>query len=176
MSTTGQEFNPEAAMAAFQQQVEAAMPHVKDLHNCAGTWDMEMSHFMCGPEPMQGKGVETVVMFGDFWLLAEVESEAMGQPFRGHCVTGYDMIKKKYVSVWVDTMAPYAMNFEGNLNAARDTMTLECTMPDPMMGGAMAHYVIVDRWTGPDTREWSMVQHSAMGEMKMMETKYRRRK
>lgn len=174
MSESVMQQDPEAAMAEFQKQVEAAMPHIKPLRENVGKWDMEMNHYMCGPEPTQAKGVETVSMFGDFWLVADVESEVMGQPFRGHCVTGYDMVRKKYVSTWVDTMAPYGMFFEGELKGG--VLTLECTMADPMMGGAEARYVIVDRWTGPDTREWSMVQHSAAGEMKMMDTKYSRRK
>ncbi len=174
MSETQTPFDPEAAMADFMKKVEGAMPHIEPLRKVVGVWEMEMTHFMCGPEPSHATGVETVTMLGGFWLLADVESEMMGQPFRGHCITGYDMVKKKYVSTWVDTMAPYAMQFEGEMNG--DVLTLECTMADPMMGGAQARYVIVDRWTGPDTREWSMTQHSAMGEMKMMETKYKRRK
>jgi hypothetical protein len=175
MSESAPPFDPEVAMANFQKQVEAAMPHCAHLKKAVGVWDMAMKMY-CGPEPSHSKGVETVTMLGEFWLLAGVESEAMGQPFRGHCVTGYDMVKKKFISMWVDTMAPYAMHFEGGLNAAGDTLTLECTMPDPMMGGAQARYVIVDRWTGPHTREFSMVQHSVMGEMRMMETQYTRRK
>ncbi len=174
MSDPTAPFDPEAAMADFQKQVEAAMPHVAPLRKVVGVWDVEMTHYMCGPEPWQSKGVETVRLFGDFWLVADVESDMMGQPFRGHCITGYDMVKKKYVSTWVDTMAPYAMQFEGEWKG--DTLTLECVTADPMMGGAETRYVSVDRWTGPDTREWSMVQHSAMGETKMMDSKYTRRK
>jgi hypothetical protein len=126
-----------------------------------------------GAPPTEQKGKETMTMLGEYWLLGEVESEMMGQPFKGHSIVGYDVMKEKYVMYWVDTMAPYGMFFEGTYDESTRTFTYECRMKDAYTG-LDAVYTIKDREQPDGTFAWEMTQKSSMGEMKMMEATYTR--
>ena len=46
-----------------------------------------------------------------------------GQEFQGRGLDGYDLDKKKFVSVWVDSMSTAPTFFEGDYDAATKTLT-----------------------------------------------------
>src|SRR5262245_59333625 len=61
---------------------------------------------------------------GGLWLISEFRGELFGQPFQGRGADGYDPEKKKYVSVWVDSMTTRPVLFEGTYDKEKKTMTM----------------------------------------------------
>ena len=94
------------------------------LKDLAGTWDATVESFAApGQPPMLAKGIETGTMVGGFWLVSDFKSEVMGQPFLGRSTLGYDPVKKKYVSTWIDSMTPSLSVGESDYDAATKTFT-----------------------------------------------------
>lgn len=61
---------------------------------------------------------------GGLWNIARFEGTIMGQPFSGIEILGFDPLKKKYVSVWVDSMTPLLVTTEGAYDADTKTLTM----------------------------------------------------
>ena len=84
------------------------------------------SRTMGGPnaEPMVSKGTETnTVMPGGLWVLSKFEGDFGGMPFEGRGQFGYDVLKKKYVGTWIDSMTPSVCVLDGSYDAKTKTMT-----------------------------------------------------
>jgi hypothetical protein len=92
----------------------------------------------------------------------------------GHLVAGFDPIKKKHVGVWVDSMAPVMMHFEGDYDAATKTVTLHTEYPNPLTG-QMEKFVLREVKTDANTRDWTMSMVMGDQEVPMMKSVYRRR-
>jgi hypothetical protein len=89
------------------------------LKKLEGNWDAVIKF---GTE--QSKGSSTSKMgLGGLWLLTEFKGDAGGAPFEGRGIDGYDLDKKKYVSVWADSMTSSLMTFEGTYDPKTKTMT-----------------------------------------------------
>jgi hypothetical protein len=61
---------------------------------------------------------------GGLWLVSDFRSEFFGQKFQGRGMDGYDPDKKKYVSVWVDSMSTRPMLLEGSYDKEKKLLTL----------------------------------------------------
>ena len=89
------------------------------LTSMVGTWDatmkMEGAEF---PGEMTAK-----LECGGLWLASDYKSEFGGVKFSGKGLDGYDTNKKKYVSVWVDSMSTSPMLLEGNIDGDKLVMT-----------------------------------------------------
>jgi hypothetical protein len=87
----------------------------------------------------------------------------MDKPFEGLNVTGYDNLKKKYVSVWLDNHSTGFITMEGAYDEAAKTTTYVGEYDDPLTGRAKMRNVLreitKDRYVfetyqvGPDGRE-----------------------
>src|SRR5439155_18730659 len=84
-------------------------PEHEHLKKMEGTWDAVIR---AGEGESKGTMVYKMEL-GGFWLVSDFKAEFGGQPFRGRGVDGYDPVKKKYVSSWVDSMSPMLLVFEG---------------------------------------------------------------
>jgi hypothetical protein len=84
---------------------------------------------------MESSGTATYEMvLGGRYLKEKVKSEWMGQPFEGEGCTGYDNLKKAYVSTWIDNMGTGIMISEGEWNPATKTYTWQGEYVDAMTG------------------------------------------
>ena len=91
------------------------------LKESEGTWDANMK--MADGSTMPG--VMTFKMeCGGLWLVSDYKSEVPGFKFHGKGMDGYDPFKKKYVSVWVDSVTTSPMTMEGTYDEATKTMTM----------------------------------------------------
>lgn len=73
----------------------------------------------------ESKGTNRIeTELGGLWSIRRFESTLMGQPFEGLEILGYDPLKEKFVSVWVDSMTPLVMNMEGTYDAETKTLTM----------------------------------------------------
>jgi hypothetical protein len=96
-------------------------PEHEMLQKTAGTWDAAMK----AVDGTEAKGTGTSRMqCGGLWLVANFRMEMGGQQFQGRSFDGYDIHKKKFVTVWVDSMSTSPMLFEGDYDKASKTLTM----------------------------------------------------
>src|SRR5262249_1249321 len=76
-------------------------PEHERLKKLEGTWDATVK-----TEQGESKGTMIYKMdLGGLWMVSDFKGEFGGQKFQGKGFDGYDPMKKKYVSVWVDSMS-----------------------------------------------------------------------
>jgi hypothetical protein len=105
----------------------------KWLAEGAGKWKATGKIMMGPTESMPMSGVQTNTMQqGGLWQLVEFKDDA-GQ-FSGNGISGYDTVKKKFVSLWVDNMGSEFTPAEGTLSADKKTLTMKFQMTDKESG------------------------------------------
>src|SRR5437868_14343918 len=95
------------AVPAWSQEMPKPGPEHEVLKHLEGTWDTTLK---AGGQ--ESKGTVTYKMeLGGFWLVGAMESAMFGTKFSGKSLESYCPAKRKYVSVWVDSMstAPVTM-------------------------------------------------------------------
>jgi hypothetical protein len=122
-------FAASAFLAAADEQPQFAKPGPEhaELMKLAGTWDAVMK-MASMPEPMPAVAIYKVDCDG-MWLASEFKMDAPAFKFQGRGLDGYDQNKKKYVSIWVDSMSSSPMLMEGTNDAATNTTTMTGTGP-----------------------------------------------
>ncbi len=104
-------------------QEAPATPASKELQwldSLAGEYNIKM-----GGVTGEADGTSTVeTSLGGLWSIRRLETTAMGQPFTGLELLGYDPLKKKFVSAWVDSMTPLLVTSEGTYDADSNTLTM----------------------------------------------------
>ncbi len=101
------------------------------LKRMAGTWDAMVR--MPGYPDCTGT-MTWKLDLNDRWLFGEFEGKFGDIDFRGRDITGYDTNKKKYVTVWVDSMSSGLTTSSGTYDPKTRTMTCFGTTPDPATG------------------------------------------
>lgn len=157
------------AGSAFAQEMPKPGKEHDFLKKQEGTWETTMK--MQGQE---SKGTTTYKMdLGGFWLASTMESEMMGMKWTGKGQEGYCPLKKKYITIWTDSMGPSPVIMEGDYDATKKTMTQTGDGPD-MMSGKMVKYKSVTEFTDAD----SMTMTMYVGDVKepMFSVTYKRKK
>jgi hypothetical protein len=120
-------FSAPLCLAQEKEAADAAMampkpgPEHGHLKTAEGTWDATIE--MAGQPAVKGTSVMKVGMNG-FWLVDHFTCDWNGMPFEGHGGTGYDPIKKKYVSTWIDNASPSLTVTEGTFNPQTKTLSM----------------------------------------------------
>src|SRR5436309_566145 len=91
-----------AAAARAADEPPKPAPEFDKLKALEGTWDAAIK---MGPNESKGS-VTYKVDVGGMWVCGDFSADLGGQKFQGKGLDSYDANKKKYVSVWVDSMAP----------------------------------------------------------------------
>lgn len=98
------------------------------LKKLEGTWDAKMIM------PGSTEGIPAVATYksecAGLWLASDFKSDAPGFKFQGKGLDGYDVAKKKYVGVWVDSMVTGIMTLEGTYDEKTKTMTMHGQGPN----------------------------------------------
>ncbi len=98
-----------------------------------GTWKVHCCYFMGGDaNPVEVDGTETGKMLGQLWCKSHFEADMMGSPLSGNGSLGYDPVKKKYISTWNDSTAPFLYLFEGDFNSETNALELSGENYDPV--------------------------------------------
>ena len=112
-----------------QQEMQAMMEamgkvgpeHQQLKQHFAGDWNADVTAYW-GPAPEKSTGtLKNEAMMGGRYLHGMFKGTAMGQPFEGASVSGYDNTKKKYFNVWFDSMSTGAMMAEGDYDSSTKT-------------------------------------------------------
>ena len=125
-------------------------PEHEVLKKIAGDWTLTMKF-----GGMESKGTVNYKMdLGGLWLAGTLESELFGAKFQGRSLESYDPVKKKYVSVWVDSMATSPMFLTGDYDKEKKTLTMKGEGPG--MDGKTTTYKSVSTFTDADTIDFAM--------------------
>jgi hypothetical protein len=169
------QMDPQAMMEVYQKLATPGEPH-KQLASLAGSWTTQTKEWMePGKPPSESTGsVEMKMLLDGRFLQQEFNGNMMGQPFSGIGITGYDNLRKRYVSNWIDTMGTGIFSMEGTASADGKAITLKGQHAE-LEGGQMTHravWKIVDS----NTQTFDMYgTHKGGKEMKVMEIVYTRK-
>lgn len=104
------------------------------LKKLEGKWKATVKFWMdpAGePEVSVGTSDAKIIMGGRFLEQAFVGT-AMGQPFEGRGILGYDNLKQEYTSIWFDNMATGIMAGSGQYDPETKMLTSEGSMSCPI--------------------------------------------
>ena len=167
--------SPEEMQAMMEMMGKVGPQHEQLKQHFAGTWNADVTAYWA-PTPEKSTGTMTSEpMLGGRYIHAMYKGTAMGQPFEGASITGYDNMKKKYFTTWVDSMSTGVMTSEGDYDSSSKTYTFtgETIGPDGKMC-TMRQAVKVE---SNDKHVFTMYGPGMDGkEMKMMEIVYTRKK
>ena len=169
------QMDPQSMMELYMQLATPGEPH-KLFASLAGSWTTTTKEWMePGKPPTESTGSADMKMLLDGrFLYQEFNSQMMGQPFSGIGIDAYDNLRKRYVTVWLDTMGTGIFLMEGTASTDGKTITLKGQHGEPG-GGQMTHraiWKIVDN----NTQTFDMFgTHGHGKEMKMLEITYSRK-
>ena len=142
----GQGYAEEAKAPAMTPEEQAKMAEVAKLgapSEAHKALDPFVGEFSCvvrwkqTPEApyteSKGHSVNRWIL-GHRYLFQEFKGDMMGQPFLGLGVSGYDNIRKEYISAWIDNMSTGMMISRGDLDAATRTIRESGEASCPMTG------------------------------------------
>ena len=167
-------------MEEMMKKAEAAStpgPAHQALEPLVGNWDVEVKMWMAPDAPptiTKGNAKSTWALKGRF-VQQEFTGEFMGKPFSGISFTGYDNVRQKYRSVWVDDMSTTMVTGEGDADNGGKVITLEgdyaCAMTGEKHKTAKQIYRIISR----DKHVFEMHDPSRGSDTKAMEITYTRK-
>ena len=169
------QMDPQAMMEMYQKLATPGEPH-KLFASLAGSWTTKTKEWMePGKPPTESTGTaEMKKLLDGRFLQQEFTSQMMGQPFSGIGIDGYDNLRKRYVTTWIDTMGTGIFMMEGTASADGKTITLRGQHDEPG-GGHMMHRAVWKIVDG-NTQTFDMYgTHKHGKEMKMLEIAYTRK-
>jgi hypothetical protein len=159
------------APAAVAQEPPKPGPEHAELKRAEGTWDATVKF-----GDKESKGTMTYKMeLGGLWLVSDFKGDFMGTKFEGKGLDTYDPAKKKYVSVWADSMSTMPMIMEGTYDKDKKVLTMTGEGPGP--DGKMTKYKTVLEMKDNDTMLFSMSSPGKDGkDQPVMSITYKRKK
>ena len=170
----------------MEQMMELGKPgeNHKLLAEMAGSWTYTMKMMMdpTTGKPSESKGTATrKAIFDGRYFTFDVsgkfqmpgkDGKPMDMNFKGMAIEGYDNVKKKFISSWIDNMSTMMMNSEGTYDAATKTFTYmaDCEMMPGMRTKMREVIKVVDK----DHHTFEMYEDRGTGETKSMEIAYTR--
>ncbi len=143
------------AIPAYGQEMPKPGPEHEWLKKKVGTWETTMKF-----GDKESKGIVTFKMeLGDLWLVGKMESELFGQKFSGRSLDSYDVVKKKYIGVWVDSMSTSPVTMEGTYDKTKQELTMSGSGPG--MDGKTTTYRSVTKMMGSDMEIMTMYMGDA---------------
>jgi len=165
-------------MSQWQEMNSLGKEHER-FKKMAGTWDVNSKMwFAPGMEPVESKGSSEIsLILGGRYIEQKYECPMMGMPYQGLGFEGYDKIKKKYVSIWMDSMGTGIFYAEGTADETGKVFTYIGKMDDPFTGEKDKPMKSVAREINDDQVVFEMYEtRPGVGEFKSMELTYTRRK
>jgi hypothetical protein len=147
-------------------------PEHQMLKKFEGQWDATMT-FTGAPGQSKARASYKLGL-GGLWLEHHFKGDFGGMAFEGRGITGYDPRKKKYVSMWVDSMEPWMLTMEGNF--AKDGKTYTETGESVGMDGQPEKVKSVFEFKDQDTIVFTMYKVADNKDQQMMQITYKRQK
>src|SRR5262249_54180386 len=140
------------------------------LKKLEGTWNAKVK---MGDTESTATATYKMVCEG-MWLMSDFKGDLGGMPFSGHGVDGFDPEKKKYVSVWVDSMSGRPMFLEGTHDKEKKTTTMTGEAPGP--DGKLAKHKMITHMPDEDHMTFTMYILGDGQENKILTIEYTRKK
>jgi len=172
-------------MATMMELAKPGEHHTFMENNAVGSWTYHMRTWM-NPDPSvlptESSGTcETKAVMGGRYFISEVNGKfpmpgADGKmqlmDFKGMATDGYDNVKKKFVSTWIDNMGTSIMMMEGDMDNPSRTLTYTAEY-EPMPGmKTKARQVVKFVSRKEHTMEW--YEDRGGKEVKVMAITYKR--
>lgn len=169
-----QQVDQQEAMKKWQEYMTPGSEH-KMLAKSNGTWKQEVTMWMAPDAPPSTSTATCTnrMILGGRYQESKSVGKFEGMPFEGISTTGYDNVRKLYVSSWVDNMGTGIMYLEGAWDEASKSITFKGKCTDPMSGMEMPMREV---FTIVDDNHQKIEMYSSMGgqEFKTMEIKMSR--
>jgi hypothetical protein len=170
-----QDQDPAAAQEAW---LKAAMPgefHAF-LAKKAGKWQIAGKMWPApGQDPVASESTaEAEMILGGRYLLEKMQGSAMGMPFEGLGVTGYDNVTGTVTATWWDTMGTGTMVMTGQWEEPGAPMVTTGTTIDPASGGEMQLRTVTTFVNDDESVFEYFATMPGMPETKVMELHYTR--
>ena len=176
----------EQEMMAMMMEMAKTGENHKLLAKGVGNWTYKMKSWM-NPDPKappsESSGTAIVKpLLGGRYVTSEhsgkfqmpgPDGKMMDMDFKGMSTEGYDNVKKKFVSTWIDNMSTGIMMSEGTYDADSKTFTFnaECEM----MPGMKSKIREVIKITDDDHHTFEFYEDRGGTEVKTMEIAYTRK-
>ena len=157
-----------ALSRADEPQPPKPGPEHDKLKAFVGDWDAVVTF---GGMEMKGSATYKLGL-GGFWLTEEFKGE--GGMFEGRGTTGYDPIKKKYVSTWIDSESPSMMVMEGDFD--KDGKTYTEIGEGPGMDGKPQKMKSVVEFKDKDNVVFTMYTTGGGKDQEILKVTYKRKK
>jgi hypothetical protein len=141
-----------------------------------GTWQFRTRLWLApGALPTESTGkAEIKTILGGQYVLDRTEGTFNKLPFRGMGITGYDNLKKEYVSTWIDNVGTGLMSAEGVYDDTTKSLQFAAQAPD-VTRGTYKPVRWVERMVDADTWVTEIYDRTPQGkEFKHRESTYRR--
>ncbi len=134
----------DAEMAAYMKASAPGEAH-KRLEALAGSWTVTSRAWMApGQPPAESTGsAEVKAILGGRFIQEEFTGDMMGMPFAGLGLTGYDNIRKKYTTAWVDNLSSAILTLEGTYDDAAKSYSYAGQYADPMTGSTKEMRIVM---------------------------------
>jgi hypothetical protein len=141
-----------AAVEAWRATMNPGPAH-EFLEQFVGEWNTKTSIYMDPTTPMvsTGTAVGKLILGGRYirtehqgeMLLPSDDGSMQPVPMSGIAITGYNVGRKQYTSVWLDTMSTAMLTSTGSLDQSGTVLTMFGEMDEPMTGevGKTVKYV-----------------------------------
>jgi len=128
----------EEMTAEMQAWMAAGLPneHHKHLSRMAGEWDMHLKMWMepgAPPTEFTGETSNEMIMGGRF-LQSHILSVLMGQQLKSMGLEGYDNVKKKHITLFIDNSGTAMQLSEGECSEGGKVITSSSEYFDPASG------------------------------------------
>lgn len=138
------------------------------LFDHVGSWDAVAIMVDETGKEMRSPAKMSTQKRGEFHVVDDYEGDFMGAKFTGHGITSYCPVRKKYLGMWVDSMAPSPMMLVGDYDKAAKKLTMkgECVGMSGKLEPCTAvtlfqdadHYAFELHGNGPDGKEMRMLR------------------
>jgi len=152
-------------------------PAHQALDPLIGDWNAEVKMWMTPDAPptiTKGTSKNTWTLKGRF-VQQEFNGEFMGKPFRGISFTGYDNVRQKYRSVWIDDMSTTMVTSEGDAEDGGKVITFGGEYACAMTGDKHKQTKQIFRIISRDKHVFEMHDPSKGDNSKEMEITYTRK-
>jgi Protein of unknown function (DUF1579) len=175
----------EAEMMKQMIELSKLNENHKLLAQLAGSWSTAVTMWMAsGAPPMESKGtaVRKPIMGGRYFLadftgemkMPGADGKMKNTEFKGKSVEGYDNVKQKFVSTWIDNMGTGILMSEGTYDAGTKTFTY--TADEEMIPGTKTKVREVIKLVDKDHHTFEFYEDRGGQDVKTMEIKYTRSK
>lgn len=175
----------EAEMMKQMMELSKTGENHKLLSGMAGNWNYTVKMWMdpsAPPSDSSGTAVIKPIMDGRFFVgdftgkmkMPGEDGKLKEMQFKGMSLDGYDNVKKKFISVWCDSMGTGMMTSEGTYDASSKMFTYNGEYE--AIPGMKTQVRMLMKVTDKDHHNFEFYENRGSGEAKTMEINYTRKK